>query len=149
MLRVEEVHVLRHKVLVEGRSQRQVARELGISRNTVKRHLTLAEPVRVERAPRARPVYERVRPRLDELIEQWSERTTPKQRLTATRLHRQLREEGYEVGVTLVRDHLREWRRRRAEVYVPLVHRPGEEAQVDFFEVTVEVGASGARRGSS
>ena len=56
------------------------------------------------------------------------------------RLHRQLREEGYRVGETLVRAYLREWRRWRAEVYVPLVHRPGDEAQVDFFEVTVEVG---------
>ena len=33
---------------------------------------------------------------------------------------------------------------RLAEVYVPLVHRSGDEAQVDFFEVTVEVG--GERR---
>ena len=51
-----------------------------------------------------------------------------------------MREEGYRVGETLVRDYLREWRRRRAEVYVPLVHRSGDEAHVDFFEVTVEVG---------
>ena len=40
-------------------------------------------------------------------------------------------------------DYWRERRRQRAEVYVPLVHRPGE-AQVDFFEVVVEVG--GERR---
>ena len=144
MLRVQDVHVLRCKVLVEGLSRRQVAREMGISRNTVRRYLTLAEPVRVEREPRRKPVLERVQPRLDALLEEWSGRTTAKQRLTATRLHRQLREEGYEVGVTLVRGYLREWRRRRAEVYVPLVHRPGDEAQVDFFEVTVEVG--GERR---
>ena len=144
MLRVQDVHVLRHKVLVEGLSRRQAAREMGISRNTVRRYLTLAEPVRVEREPRRKLVLERVQPRLDALLEEWSGRTTAKQRLTATRLHRQLREEGYEVGETLVRDYLREWRRRRAEVYVPLVHRPGEEAQVDFFEVTVEVG--GERR---
>jgi hypothetical protein len=39
-----------------------------------------------------------------------------------------------------VRDYLRERRRKRAEVFVPLVHRPGEAAQVDFFEVTVEEG---------
>ena len=144
MLRVEDVHVLRHKVLVEGLSRRQAAREMGISRNTVRRYLRLPEPVRVEREPRRKPVLERVQPRLDALLEEWSGRTTAKQRLTATRLHRQLREEGYEVGETLVRDYLREWRRRRAEVYVPLVHRPGDEAQVDFFEVTVEVG--GERR---
>ena len=129
MLRVEDVHVVRHKVLVEGLSRRQAARELGISRNTVRRYLTLAEPVRVEREPRRKAVLERVQPRLDVLLEEWSGRTTAKQRPTATRLHRQLREEGYEVGETLVRDYLREWRRQRAEVYVPLVHRPGDETQ--------------------
>ena len=141
---MQDVHVLRHQVLVEGRSQRQVARELGISRNTVRRYLELPEPVRRERSPRRRPVLDAVQPRLDALLGDWSERTTPKQRLTATRLHRQLREEGYAVGVTTVRDYLREWRRQRAEVYIPLVHRPGEEAQVDFFAATVEL--NGERR---
>lgn len=36
---MQDVHVLRHQVLVEERSRRQVAREPGISRNTVRRHL--------------------------------------------------------------------------------------------------------------
>ena len=67
---------------------------------------------------------------------------------TGMRLHRALREEGYEVGLTMIQEYPRERRRQPAEVYVPLVHHPGE-AQVDFFEVVVEVGASGARRGSS
>ena len=31
---MDQVHVVRHKVLVEGRSQRAVARELGLSRMT-------------------------------------------------------------------------------------------------------------------
>ena len=125
MLRMQDVHVLRHQVLVEGRSRRQVARELGLSRNTVRRYLELPEPVRRERGPRRWPVFDAVQPRLDELLGEWSKRTTPKQRLTATRLHRQLREEGHAVGVTTVRDYLREWRRQRAEVYIPLIHRPG------------------------
>ena len=38
MLRMEQVHVIRHKVLREGRSVRQVARELGVSRNTIGRY---------------------------------------------------------------------------------------------------------------
>ena len=42
-------------------------------------YLTLAEPVWVEREPRRKPVLERVRPRLDALLEEWSERTTAKQ----------------------------------------------------------------------
>ena len=144
MLSLEQVHVLRHKVLVEGASRRRVATEMGVSRNTVRRYLERSEPRRVERKARARPTLERVQPRMDELIAEWRERTTVKQRLTGTRLHRQLVEEGHSVGVTLVRSYLREQRRQRAEVYIPLVHRPGEEAQVDFFEVVVEV--DGQRR---
>jgi len=30
-------------------------------------------------------------------------------------------------------------RRQRQEVYIPLIHRPGKEAQADFFEVVAEV----------
>ncbi len=143
MLGVEDMYALRRKVLVEGKSQRQVARKMGLARNTVRRYLATPVPEPRKRT-RSRPVLERVRPRLEQLIEEWSERTTAKQRMTGRRLQRALREEGHEVGLTLVLEYLREWRRQRAEVYVPLVHRPGESAQVDFFEVTVEL--SGERR---
>ena len=46
MLRVDHVHVIRHKVLVEGRSARQDEKELGISRRTVRKYLTEAVPIR-------------------------------------------------------------------------------------------------------
>ena len=143
MLGVQDIYALRHKVFVEGKSQRRVAREMGLARDTVRRYLAtpLPEP---RKRKRPRPVLEQVRPRLEQLLEEWSERTTAKQRITGRRLQRALREEGYEVGLTLVLEYLREWRRERAEVYVPLVHRPGESAQADFFEVSVEL--SGERR---
>jgi transposase len=138
MLRMDQVHVIRHKVLVEGQSIRAVARQMGISRNTVSKYLKVSEPKRIVSQPKPSPVMETVAPRIEELLEHWRGRTTAKQRITGTRIHRQLVEEGYQVGITTVRDYLRERRRKRAEVFVPLVHRPGEEAQVDFFEVTVE-----------
>lgn len=138
MLRMDQVHVIRHKVLVEGLSIRWVARELGVSRNTVRKYLQVSEPLRQEKGPRARPVLERVIPRIDALLSEWEPRTTPKQRITGSRIHQELVEEGYKVGITTVREYLREKRRHAREVYIPLVHRPGEEAQVDFFPVTVE-----------
>src|SRR5262249_62086572 len=55
------------------------------------------------------------------------------------RLYRALVEEGYQVGLTTIYQYLRERKRQRLEVYVPLVHRVGDEAQIDFFEVTVEL----------
>jgi transposase len=132
------VHVVRHKVLVEKRSLRSVERETGVSRHTIRKYLKLPEPVHVVGEPRRRRVTASVAPRIDALLDEWGKRTTPKQRITGTRLHRQLREEGVEIGITTVRVYLREKRRQAAEVFIPLVHRPGEVAQIDFFEVTVE-----------
>jgi transposase len=140
MLRMDQVHVIRHKVLIDGQSIRSVAREMGISRNTIRKYLTLSEPVRVVCQRKPSPVMEMVAPRIEEILTEWWEHTTTKQHITGTRIHRQLVEEGYEVGITTVRNYLREKRRSEAEVFVPLVHRPGDEAQVDFFEVTVEEG---------
>ncbi len=74
MLGVEDMYALRRKILVEGKSQRQVAREMGLARNTVRRYLATPVPEPRKRT-RSRPVLERVRPRLEQLIEEWSERT--------------------------------------------------------------------------
>lgn len=144
MLRMDQVHVIRWKVLREGRGIRSVAREMGLSRNTVRKYLRESEPVRRESSARACPVLEKVSGRIEELLAEWGPRTTPKQRITGTRIHRQLVEEGFRVGITTVRGYLREERRRRSEVFIPLVWRAGDAAQADFFEVTADV--AGARR---
>lgn len=141
---MDQIHVLRHKVLVEGRSQRQVAKELGISRLTVKRYLAEAVPLRREMQPRARPVWAKVGPRVDALLEGSAGWTGGKQHLTATRLHELLRAEGHQVGVTLVKEAVAEWRRQRREVFVPLTYRPGDLAEIDFFEVLIDL--AGERR---
>jgi transposase len=137
---MDQVHVVRHKVLVEGQSIRKTAREMELSRNTVKRYLDEPAPVRVEHAARARPVSAVVAPRIEALLAESPRWTGGKQRLTATRLHAMLRSEGHVVGVTLVKEAVAEWKRRRREVFVPLVYPAGDLAQVDFFEVLVELG---------
>jgi len=141
---MEQVHVIRHKHFVEGMSARRIALQLGLNRRTVQKYLDQPEPRRTEGGDRAQPVQSIVGPRIDALVEEWTPRLEGKHRLTAPRLHRQLREEGVEVGERTVRRYLAEKRRRAAEVFIPLVHRAGDEAQVDFFEVTVDEG--GERR---
>jgi transposase len=144
MLRVDQVHVVRHKVLVEGRSQRQVAKELGIARETVRKYLTESIPIRKETQSRPRPVWEAVRERVETLLAESVQWTGGKQRLTATRLHELLVAEGKQIGVTLVKEAVAEWKRQRREVFVPLTYRPGDLAEVDFFEVLVDI--DGTRR---
>src|SRR5262245_44353845 len=144
MLKVDQVHVIRHKVLVDGRSQRQVAKEFGISRAMVRKYVEGAEPVRREAGPRARPVWEAVGPRIEALLAASKDWTGGKQQLTATRLHELLIGEGHQVGASLVKAVVAEWKRQRREVFVPLTYRPGDLAEVDFFEVLIDL--DGTRR---
>jgi len=87
---MDQVYIIRHKVLVEHHSIRSVARETGISRNTVTKYLEMAAPARKEPASRKRPVTSLIGPHIDEILSHWNGRLTPKQRLTGTRIHRQL-----------------------------------------------------------
>lgn len=136
---MDQVHVIRHKVLVEKQSQRRVAREMGVSRVTVRRYVEGGTPGERKTPARAAPVLDRVRPRLDELLAEAPKWTAGKQRLTAARLWQMLREEGYAVGETLVKEYVREHKRKQREVFVPLEYAPGDLGQVDFFEVLVDV----------
>ena len=98
----------------------------------------------MEAAPRPRPVWDAVAARVQAVLVDSVRWTGGKQRLTATRLHELLVAEGHRVGVTVVKDAVAEWKRQRREVFVPLTYRPGDLAEVDFFEVLVDV--DGTRR---
>lgn len=136
---MDQVYVIRHKVLVEKRSVRGVARELSVSRNTVRRYVEGAQPC--VRAPVARssPVKGALWPRVEQILTDAPKWTAGKQRLTSTRLHELLLAEGHRIGERTVREMVAEWKRRRAEVFVPLVYAPGDLGEVDFFEVLVDV----------
>jgi len=140
MLRMDQVYVIRHKYYTERLSIRLIARDLQVSRNTVRKYLFgQDEPKRAESGPRRRRIMENVAPRIEAILQEWSGRTTAKQRITGARIHQQLVEESYSVGITVVREYLAEKRRRAKEVFIPLLWDPGQAAQVDFFEVTVDV----------
>jgi transposase len=146
MVSMELVSVIRHKVLTEGVPIRDVARQLGLSRNTIRRYVR-AKVVPVPRPPsppRPAPAREQV---AEAAAAIWAARrtfTAGKQRLTATRLWELLRDDGYDVGARTVRRLVASFRNAEREVTVPLVYAAGELAQVDFFEVWVEI--AGARQ---
>jgi len=140
MLGVLKVLLLRDKVEREGLSVRQAARELGISRVTAGKYLQEDTVIGQRKTPRRQsPVLAAVLARMQELLAEWATRTTRKQHVTATTLHAALRSEGFEVGETTVRVWLREQKRQRQEVFVPLQHYAGQMAEVDFFEVVADI----------
>jgi transposase len=142
---MEEVYVVRHRHFVERIPIRRIAREMGIDRNTVRRYLRGAPAGSGKpRGVPGSPVADAVRPRALEILEDSKRWTAGKQRLTAARLYTMLGSEGFDVGYTVVKDIVREWKRERKEVFVPLVYKAGDSAQVDFFEVLVDI--AGVRR---
>ncbi len=121
-------------------SQREAARHFGISRDSVRKMLRFSVPPGYRRRAEIR------RPKLDgftEIIEQWLRDDLgqrAKQRHTAKRVFERLRDEhGFAGGYTIVKDYVREHRRRGREMFVPLHHPPGH-AQADFGEATVFIG---------
>jgi transposase len=139
MLTVNHFEIIRRKVLLDGLSQRDVARELGHSRKTVAKALEHPVPpgYRTSR-PRACPVMDPFRP----VIEQWleSDQTAPpKQRHTAQRMYERLCEEHQFTGDegTVRRFVARLKAQRPQEAFMPLVFEAGEEAQVDWGEAKV------------
>ena len=138
MLKMDQIHVVRHQRFVEKRSVRWIARQMGLDRRTVKKYLEESAPERKHPISRAHPLMSVAGPRIDALLEEWEPRLGGKHRLTSVRIHRELDGEGMKIGERTVREYVAEKRRQAAEVFIPLVHRAGEEAQVDFFEVQVD-----------
>jgi transposase len=130
---------VRRAVFVEGKSQRAVAREFGVARETVRKMLRYSAPpgYRREQAVK-RPKLGPWLGAIDAILE--ADKNQPvKQRHTAKRILDRLREEyGYTGGYTMVKDYVRLQRVRKREMFVPLTHAPGE-AQADFGEALVVI----------
>jgi transposase len=127
----------------EGLSIRELAGRHGVHRRTVRQ--ALASPLPPERKrPESRPA-----PKLGpyrELIDSWllaDRDAPPKQRHTARRIFERLHEEhGGAVSERQVRRYVRQRRRElgeAVEAFVPQVHEPGAEAEVDWGEAQVLV----------
>ncbi len=148
--RVEQFEQIRRDRAREGLSIRALAVRHGVHRRAVRQALASPLPP-AKRAPVGRPA-----PKLGSyraLIDAWLEadREAPrKQRHTAKRIHRRLVDEhGADVAEVTVRQYVR--RRKRelgwplGEVFVPQVHAPGREAEVDWGQAEVVLGGVATR----
>jgi len=130
---------VRRAVRVEGRSQRAVARDFGLSRETVRKMLQYAVPPGYQRQqPIKRPKLGPWLGVIDAILDDDKQRPA-KQRHTAKRIFERLREEhGFTGGYTIVKDYVRSAELHSREMFIPLTHAPGE-AQADFGEALVVI----------
>jgi transposase len=141
---VELFEDIRRARRADGLSIRELARRHHVHRRTVRQALGSALPPPRRQAARAAP---KLGPYMD-VIREWlvADLSAPrKQRHTARRIWERLADEyGATVAEPTVRGCVARLRREiesgSVEVTIPQVHPPGEEAEVDFGEVTVWLG---------
>ncbi|MCP5245521.1 MAG: IS21 family transposase [Burkholderiales bacterium] len=136
---------IRRRHFVSKENISSIARSLGLSRPTVRKHLK----TEVEPKYRRQTQYA---PKLGEfktLLTKWLETETllpKKQRRTAMRLYEGLVAEGYAGAYDSVRRFVKQWKAENKDMpapqqaFVPLAFKPGEVCQFDWSQEVVELG---------
>ena len=152
--------ILKH--LREGKSQRQISRELQISRKTVKRyidsykarerddsigeenlHVYLSEVPKYDGPKRAkRALTQEIQHRIDQLVEE-------NVRKRQTGLHKQvlkkcdlltiLHQEGHKIGYTTVCNYISRKENRKKEAFIRQRYQPGSACEFDWGEVKLNI----------
>jgi transposase len=128
---------IRQRVLVDGESKRTILRETGMHWTTLEKILSESEPADYQlRQPRPKPVIGPYLEQIQQILKE--DRHAPrKQRHSAMRIFKRIRDAGYVGGYTQVKEAVNELRQTSQEVFMPLLHKPGE-AQVDFGHAYVK-----------
>ena len=145
MLVVETIAKVRRAHLVGGKGIKTIARELGLSRNTVRRVLRSGETsFAYERSEQPSRKLGAHLVRLDAMLTQNAARPR-RERLTLTRIHDLLGREGCEASYSAVRRYAQRWTREQrgfptaGEAFVPLSFAPGDAYQFDWSHERVEI----------
>ena len=138
---VDTIARIRRERFVRGKTIKEIARELHVSRNTVRKVLRSgATAFSYEREVQPLPRLGAWKADLDRILTT-NEGKAARERLTLIRIFEELRGLGYEGGYDAVRRYARSWRRDRSavtsEAYVPLSFAPGEAYQFDWSHEVV------------
>ncbi len=142
--KVELFEQIRREHEFGGQSIRTLAQHFGVHRRMIRQALGCALPPERKRPLRERPKWQQVHAFIDGILE--ADRQAPrKQRHTSHRIHERILQELPEVKIAerTVRQYVQRRKHELGleirEVMVPQEYRWGKEAQVDWYEVVVEL----------
>jgi transposase len=168
-MRTKQEIIIQH--FREGRSQREIAKEIGIHRKTVKRYIRLYEEAkrRMEGAEEVEesfvealvsvPQYDsskrQKRKLTQELTGQVDEYLKRNEEKRSGGLHKQVMKkvdiwealclEGYDIGYTTVCNYIRLRKAKGREAYIKQVYEPGIECEFDWAEVKLVISGKAYR----
>ncbi|MBF0187008.1 MAG: IS21 family transposase, partial [Magnetococcales bacterium] len=136
MLTLETRAKIRRDRKVHHKSIKQISRERGVSRNTVRKALKSGPEAFVyQRSHQPRPQLGPFIERLEQILEEdWPRQR--KKRLAAKLIYEDLVREGYQGAYDSVRRFVKAWRDEKGHnpgtVFVPLYFEPGSVYQFDW-----------------
>ena len=141
MLTVETIGRIRREHFIKGKTIREIARDLKVSRNTVRKVLRSGvTSFEYERNVQPRPKLGRWTVDLEQLLAANTDKAAREQ-LTLIRIFEELRGRGYDGGYDAVRRYARRWAKQHgqatAAAYVPLSFASGEAYQFDWSHEVV------------
>jgi len=145
---LETIGRIRREHFNKGKTIKEIARDLRLSRNTVRKVLRSGETAfTYEREIQPRPKLGAWSATLDELLAD-NEGKSARERLTLIRIYEELRARGYDGGYDAVRRYAKRWSTSRGmsttTAYVPLTFAPGEAYQFDWSHEIVILGGQTA-----
>ena len=146
MLTVETIGRVRREHFIKGKTIKEIARDLKVSRNTVRKVLRSGTTsFQYERNVQPRPKLGRWTADLEQLLVANAAKPAREQ-LTLIRIFEELRGRGYDGGYDAVRRYARRWAKQHgqatAAAYVPLSFAPGEAYQFDWSHEVVLLGGA-------
>lgn len=138
------VYEIRRRHLVQHQTVSAIARDMGISRPTVRKYLNTVDEPKYEREQPAPPKLGAFEEQLTTWLIEEAALPRPRRR-TAHRLFEGLQEIGYSGAYDSVQRFVKRWKSttqgpKLTEAFVPLVFQPGDACQFDWSHEQVELG---------
>ncbi len=141
IIEVDVYEKIRYHTVHEGKSQREIARMLGISRTTVKKYMDGSQVPWERSGTSGRTPYvvtDDVVAIIKGYIAEDDAENIKKQKHTARRIYERLVEEhGFSGGESTLRPLVAELKKKAPKAFIPLSYNPGEAIQVDWGEATI------------
>jgi len=141
---MDMIYEIRRRHLVQKQTITEIARDMGISRPTVRKHLATVEEPKYERVQPSSPRLGQFEEQLTKWLEEEAKLARPRRR-TAHRLFEGLQELGYGGAYDSVQRFVKRWKSgnhgpKLTEAFVPLLFQPGDACQFDWSHEQVELG---------